>query len=176
MIKGRALVQRAETLVPFAFVAATGLTKGRARAGESAILPSVPQAPRALDLPLSARRICASWISRRIPGKQIRERTLGEVDTGEKAKSPGAEPTKGKTAGSVGPGLSPPGPVGAPSLSFSPGTGGGTSIFFSPNTSALSEHFVGPLSCDLARAFGGPFGLVAALGGSGENGDRKSVV
>ena len=31
----------------------------------------------ALHLPLSARRICASWIARRISGKQIRERILG---------------------------------------------------------------------------------------------------
>ena len=112
MIKRRPLVQRAETLVTFAFLAA-GLATGDARAEESAILPSVPQDPRALDLPLSARRVCASSVSRRIPGKQTRERTLGEVDTGEKAKSPGHKPTKGNPAGPVGLALSPPWPVGA---------------------------------------------------------------
>ncbi len=108
------LVQCAKALVPFASVAATGLATSYARAQECAILPSVSQAPRALDL-LSARRICASWISLRIPGKQIRERTLGEVDTGEKAKSCGDMATEGKPDGLVVPALSSPWPVGAPS-------------------------------------------------------------
>jgi len=114
-MRRRVLVQCAKTLVPFASHAATGLATGYARAQECAILPSVPQASRALDLPLSARRICASWISRRIPGKQTRERTLGEVDTGEKAKSCGDRTTTGKPDGLVVPALSSPWPVGAPS-------------------------------------------------------------